>query len=371
MRIAYIGQMADVSFASSIAKKIRSQALAWMGAGHTARYFSLVPTIAPWPGLAPLRAELIPRGLPGQRFFRSHALCRAVQAWRPDLIYFRYAYHSPGLPALFRRIPGVAEINSDDNSEYALSLSAPKRIYHHLTRTRILTPLAGLVPVTHELGRRFASFGHPYNVIGNSVTLTDFPQLPPSGSSNRLVFNGSPGSPWHGVERIAELAALFPAMGFDIVGIDGPAWRTQTGRSSLPSNVKLHGYLSPAAYAPLMVGAVAAIGTLALYKNGMHEGCPLKVREYLASGLPVIGACEDTDIPDGADYYLRLPNDPSPLAPHRDAIAAFVDRWRGRRVPRELITHLDTSVKETRRLAFMARVASDWHAANGMAKRST
>jgi hypothetical protein len=109
-----------------------------------------------------------------------------------------------------------------------------------------------------------------------------------------------------------------------------------------------------------MGGAIAALGSLALYKNGMHEACPLKVREYLALGLPVIGACADTDIPDDAHYYLRLPNDAAPLAPHRDAIAAFIEHWRGRRVAREAVAHLDTSVKEAARLAFMARVAEDW-----------
>jgi glycosyltransferase involved in cell wall biosynthesis len=365
MKIAYLGQMADVSQESSIAKKIRSQSTAWIEAGHAVRYFSLVPKTTVWPGLAPVETQLIARGLPGQRLLRSHALCLAIKQWQPDVIYFRYAYHSPGLPALFRRIPAVAEINSDDTGEYALSLSAPKRIYHRLTRDRILAPLSGIVTVTRELGKRFAPFGHPCAVIGNSAALTEFSLLPPSTSASRLIFIGSAGSPWHGLERIAELASLFPDIGFDIVGIDARAWRTQTAQPIPPENVTLHGFLSPSAYAPLMTGAVAAIGSLALYKNGMQEACPLKVREYLALGLPVIGACADTDIPDDADYYLRLPNNDAPLDAHRSNIAAFLEHWRGRRVPREAIAHLDTSVKETRRLAFMARVVADWHASRG------
>jgi hypothetical protein len=85
----------------------------------------------------------------------------------------------------------------------------------------------------------------------------------------------------------------------------------------------------------------------------MHEACPLKVREYLAFGMPVIAAYEDTDIPPNADYFLRLPNDDTPLAPHLSSIRAFLKYWQGRRVPRFAVAHLDTAVKERQRLAFM------------------
>src|ERR1035437_9353973 len=54
MKIAYLGQMADVSRETSIAKKIRAQCLAWQTAGHTVRYFALTPTPTVWSGFAPV-----------------------------------------------------------------------------------------------------------------------------------------------------------------------------------------------------------------------------------------------------------------------------------------------------------------------------
>ena len=90
----------------------------------------------------------------------------------------------------------------------------------------------------------------------------------------------------------------------------------------------------------------------------MDEACPLKVREYLAAGLPVLAAYRDTDIPESADYFFRLPNDHNSLAPLRGGIAHWLDTWRGRRVPRQAIQHLDTSAKESERLAFIERVAA-------------
>ncbi|MEO5959892.1 MAG: glycosyltransferase family 4 protein [Opitutaceae bacterium] len=358
MRIAYLGQMADVSTENGISKKIRGQALHWMQAGHEVRYFSLVPTTQAWRGLAPVTAELVARGGSLLRPWRSLELARRMRTWRPDVIYFRYAYHSAGLPALFREIPTVAEINSDDLTEYPLTLSRAKLAYHRATRRRLLRTIAGFVPVTHELGERFAGFGRPAEVIANGIDLAGFPALPPPDAHGplRLIFVGSAGSPWHGLERVAELARMFPEVTVDVVGRHAPD-------AIAAPNLRFHGPLLQPRYEPLLRAATAAIGTMASYIKRMDEGCPLKVREYLAAGLPVVAGYRDTDVPDSADYFLRLPNDNAPLAPHRERVAAWLERWRGRRVPRASVSYLDHSVKETRRLAFLHRFVRPANAA--------
>jgi len=368
VKIAYLGQMADVSRETSIAKKIRDQLRAWRAAGHDCRYFALVSSVGLWPGLtAEAPATVVARGPAWLRPFRSRALCRTLADWRPDLVYFRYAYHEAGLPDLFARFPAVAEINSDDTIEYALTLAPAKNLYHQLTRRRILRSVSAFVPVTHELARLVAPFARPSEVIANSIDLSAVAPLPPApASSPRLVFVGTARTPWHGLGRIAEIARLFPDWSFDIVGDDAKTWPSDS-TAPIPSNLVLHGTLPRERYLPLLASATVALGTFELFRKGMHEACPLKVREYLALGLPVIGACEDTDIPPGADYYLRLPNDAASLAPHREALAAFLDRWRLRRVPRASIAHLDTAVKEPRRLAFMQDIAADWRARRGIA----
>ena len=364
MRIAYLGQMANVSCETSIAKKIRDQIAAWRSAGHDVHYFALAPCSQVWSGLASVApATVISRGSPWLRPHRSRALCRAIAAWQPDLIYYRYAHNAVGLPALFRCFPTVAEINSDDTIEYALTLGPWKTLYHRLTRRLILSSVSAFVPVTHELTRLVSPFARPSLVLANSITLTSLPLFSPvpSDSPTRLVFIGTARTPWHGLDRMAELARLFPDWRFDIIGDDASIWPSVSSAPA-PVNVVFHGTLTRERYLPLLAAATVALGTFGLYRKGMQEACPLKVREYLAHGLPVIGACADTDIPADVDYYLRLPNDDAPLAPHRDAIAAFVEHWRTRRVPRAAIAHLDTSVKETARLAFMAKIAADLRA---------
>jgi glycosyltransferase involved in cell wall biosynthesis len=350
--------MADITTENGISKKIRMQSSAWAAAGHVVRYFAAVPRPVPWSGLAPLETDLVRRGNALARMFTSRLLCRHIDAWQPDVIYFRYAHHSPGLPRLFSRHPTIAEINSDDLQEYSLTLSAAKRFYHRMTRTRVLRQVRGLVAVTAELAERFSGFAKPAEVIGNSVEFAALPHLSaaPLDGGTRLIFVGNTGTPWHGLDRVGDLAGVLPEFEFVIVGCTAEDYLRCANVPVAPRNFRLLGMMSQRDYLPLFGQALAAIGTMGLYRKHMQEACPLKVREYLAVGLPVIGAYQDTDIPPDADYFLRLPNNAEPLAPWGDRIVAFLDRWRTRRVPRAAIAHLDVSVKEARRLAFMERI---------------
>jgi len=365
MKIAYLGQMADITTENGISKKIRQQSLAWTDAGHAVRYFAAVPNPVTWSGLAPLETDIIQRGGPFQRLASSRLLCQRIHNWSPDAIYFRYAYHSPGLPHLFASHPTVAEINSDDLREYSLTLSAPKLLYHRITRRRVLRRIRGFVAVTRELAERFSGFAVRTETIGNSIELAAFPSLPiPDATARkRLVFMGNTGTPWHGLGRVGDLATLFPEHEFVVIGCTKADYLPYANTRGVPENLRLLGMMTQRDYQPYLQTASVAVGTLGLYEKKMDEACPLKVREYLALGLPVIGGYQDTDIPPTADYFLRLPNNAESLAPWREQIAEFINQWCTRRVPRTAIAHLDVSVKEDQRLAFMEKiVAASRHA---------
>jgi hypothetical protein len=157
--------------------------------------------------------------------------------------------------------------------------------------------------------------------------------------------------PWHGLDKILRMAALFPRWSFDLVGTN--AAEIQSG---VPSNVKVWGHLACPEYLPLMANADCAIGTLALHRNGINEASPLKTREYLALGLPVIIGYKDTDFPQGAEFLLELPNTEDNVLAYHGRIRSFVESWRGRRVSREYIRHLDLDEKERERLHFFRQV---------------
>jgi len=282
----------------------------------------------------------------GGRFVARELLSVQLALWRPDVIYLRHSTVSPSVFLLALSCPTVIGGDLDDLNE--LRIRSPLRYwYARLTRDRLLRRARRIVVVTHELGRHpaIARLGRPISVLPNSIDLTDYPELPPPRNpSPRLVFIGAPHLAWAGVDKLARLAATFPGWRFDVVG---------PGADELPEappNLVVHGQLGRAEYLPIMAGADAAIGPLALHRKGLSESSALKVAEYLAYGIPVILANAEAAFPDGAPFLLRLPNTEDNVDVSADEVRAFVERWRGRRVPRSEISSIDSAVVESERL---------------------
>jgi hypothetical protein len=192
-------------------------------------------------------------------------------------------------------------------------------------------------------------------VISNGIDLSAFSPLDaPNNETPRLVFIGTPGYSWHGVDKLVELARAFPDLQVDIVGYDGlPEYEP------LPSNLTLHGYLSAEGYRKIMAGCDLAISTLALHRKGMEEACPLKTRECLAYGLPMVMPYVDTDLKDmDVEFLLRIPNKEDNIQTHGQAVHDFAYRMRGQRVERNLITSIDQVTKEAERIRFFEEIMS-------------
>lgn len=68
-------------------------------------------------------------------------------------------------------------------------------------------------------------------------------------------------------------------------------------------DVILYGLLSSEKYITVLESCDIGLDSLALYREGLTEGAALKVREYLAFGLPIYSAYKDTAIPLDFQYY--------------------------------------------------------------------
>ena len=332
-------------------KKISGQTAAWAAAGIEVGLFVLtIDRYADdWRRL-PAAQSVVTRGSGPLVALTKERLISDARRWQPDVIYHRWSLTYPGLVRATRGATVVLEVNTDDVVEYDLMTPLKGRV-NRLTRGMVLRRAAGLSFVTRELvsGPAFARFGRPSVVVANGVDLAAVPHQPAPGNVRpRLLFIGQPNCPWHGLDKLAALAQAQSGWDFDVVG---PAAAEVPGA---PANMAFHGVLAAADYRRLLGAADIGIGTLALHRKSLDEASPLKVREYLATGLPVINGYLDTDFPDGADFLLTLPNTEDNVAHGADRIAAFVQAWAGRRVPREQVLHLDSAAKEQVRLDFFA-----------------
>ena len=360
MRIASISLHWPRTLNSGVGKKLDRQISAWQEAGHEARLFMHTSRYTPLSDLVP--AEVIPYNSAGavrtefSRIAAAKKLVAAVYAYNPDVIYLRLGMYVYPIHKLVQIAPLIGETNTNDLIQHE-GLGKPYAMYNRISRGILLHRIDGLVAVSQELAEvaAFAKFHKPTRVIANGIDLGNFEQLPSASNSiPRLVFIGNPGYLWHGVDKLIALARLLPDVHFDIIGYD-----RLNGYEPIPENLKLHGYLPTAVYQNILRAADAAISSLGLHRIGLNEASPLKTREYLALGLPVILPYKDTDLDVlDCDFLLKIPNKEDNIQTHAQAIRDFAYRMRGHRVDRKLIESIDQAIKERERLRFFKDIIS-------------
>jgi glycosyltransferase involved in cell wall biosynthesis len=352
VKLAYVISWGDGG-TSGVFHKVHDQVSAWREYGHDARIFVATTreSAADWrdrdSSVHVTEYSGSTRSVVAQR-----RIVAAVDRFAPDLVYVRPSLRNAWVTRQLSAAPVVAEIQTRAKSE-AATQSSVRLAATHLAR-RALRVARGAVFVTAELAgqEEYAHLTPVRAVIGNGIDLSRHCVVPPPDATlpPALLFVGSSDLPWHGIDQILDFAATKPDWRFHLVGVRGPS---TTGLL----NVETHGPLTPGAIAGVAARCDIGIGTLALYRKGMQEATPLKVREYLALGLPVVGAYLDTDIPTDAPYFLRLPNEPGALVSHQSQVEDFVHAWKGRRVARTAVLQIDSRVKEAERLSFFSEVA--------------
>jgi hypothetical protein len=260
---------------------------------------------------------------PLARFSRCRAILAAGLLDGVDAAILRYPTALDLAPAALlgrygRRI--VSEHHTDEASELRLigrwPFGALKARMEERCKPAFLRQLAGIIAVTRELCdlESAAAPALPATVIGNGIDVTAQPAHGPaplpSGAPLRLVWACSEFAPWQGLDRLLSgLAARSTGRSVELV-LAGRLSTAQHSAIAAASGTLLEvicrGTLDSAGIDRELHAAHAVLGTLALHRKAMREACPLKVREAVARGLPVINACDDPDLPKDLPGVLRI-----------------------------------------------------------------
>jgi len=291
LKIAYLISH-DISKNDGVTKKIKGHVDEWIKSGCKVKVFAIVPHIAD--SILDAQKYLLGDYL-SNRLTKNKKLLTDMENFKPDCVYFRYDTWSLTLNHILKKYKSIAELNTYDLGEFYLLMKKEKTIksilryfIYKLLRGAILSKVAGIVGVTKEIAEHnsVSKYGKKYTFIPNGIDLNKFKTIKDGGKNDRigLFFIGTPNQPWHGIDIIEELAVNFPQYDFHIVGIDGVS----------KNNIFYHGYLNDECYMEIIGKCHICIGTLALHRKNMREACPLKVREYLALGFPIIIGYDDT-----------------------------------------------------------------------------
>ncbi len=362
MRIAYVSLHWPRTVESGVGKKIIQQKSAWQKAGHEVQFFMHMQAGTPAERLVPGITGIFDQfsGFGGrvrteiERMQAMNRLLIAIRDFQPEIIYLRWGMYVFPAHRLFDIAPVVMEINTNDVIQHSL-LGYIYGLYNRLTRGIFLRGVAGLTCASQELADapEFAAYRKPVCVIANGIELDpDKNVRAPNNKIPRLVFIGTPGFPWHGVDKLVELARTYPDVIIDLIGYD----ELEDGAAP-PANLVLHGYLFSSDYEKILADVDVGIGTLALHRKGMEEASPLKTRECLAFGMPMIIPYLDSDLYDiDNPCILRIPNSEDNIRLYGREIRDFAYSMRGIRIqPADLADRIGMQAKEYKRLAFFQK----------------
>ena len=138
-------------------------------------------------------------------------------------------------------------------------------------------------------------------------------------------------SVWQGYDRLIEALARYEGgepVTVHMVGGEGDgslaAWKRLAQERGVGDRVVFHGELHGEALDRVAAACDIGIGGLGLYRKGQYRSMTLKLREYMARGLPFVYAVDDPSLPEDPAFCLRLPNDESPI--DLAELAAFARR---------------------------------------------
>ncbi len=359
MRIAYVTiHVAPEIMQGGVGKKIKSQMSIWREQGHDVSLFSLTPAEIPFPEerqfVFDAKTNLLKR-----ETNRASGLMRmltAIREYKPDVIYLRFGLYSFPLHRLFKIAPVVLETNSDDRQEY-LKRGAFFYWMNRLTSNLTFVSTSGIIFPSHELvDMLMPKREKPFRVISNGMNLSHVEILSPTKNKQPIItMVCSLGMKWHGVDKLIDFAKRMSDVTVNIVG-----YSQKDLDVTVPSNVKLRGFLDGQGVRNVLAQTDVALGTLALHRNQMQEASVLKVREALAYGIPVVIAFRDTDLHDVMlDTILRIPNTEENVAENAERIRSFAYDMIGKRVDiNSVAPYLDQRKKEETRLEFFKQIIS-------------
>ncbi|MGD7033798.1 glycosyltransferase [Methylotuvimicrobium buryatense] len=132
---------------------------------------------------------------------------------------------------------------------------------------------------------------------------------------------------WHGFDRVIKGIAAYeadrqaslhsgPIVVFRIVG-DGPEkakLEALVDEVAVTDYVHFNGFQVGDKLIELFVSSHVGVSPLGCHRKNLTLASPLKTREYLAMGLPVIFSYTDVDIDEGAAFVFKAAADDSPLS---------------------------------------------------------
>lgn len=270
-------------------------------------------------------------GMPGYShtkifFDLMEAVHEVLKHRRVDLLYLRY------MPTFGNSLRSLRELKRQGGKLVVEFPTYPRMLENRRSilrrpvfvyTDRILARISPLVDMFTVIGQPCGGMveGRPAMNIENGVDVLSLPIHQPNPQNPEVNLLGLASMMQsHGYDRVIQAMANYQgsySVNFHLVGGSGDGalvkWKRLAEDLGLSERVFFHGPLYGEAQTAIVDACDVGIGALAMFRFGLENGMPLKLREYMARGIPFVYAAQDPLIPEDARYCLRVAHDESLL----------------------------------------------------------
>ena len=251
--------------------------------------------------------------------------CKEIEQFNPDVILYRYHYIAADLNPKKKNYKGlfITEHHADISRELSFYRSGRYLCKDEKARfKRISADFDAVIGVTAEIARSVASkINRPLRtfVMANGIDCRKFPVkkvTPFTGETLKMIFIAGNIRRWHGIDRMLRGMKNYQgkkSIELHVVGTVDSVTEELVDSLDLKKKVHFHGPLLGEDLTRIFDDVHVALGSLALHRAGLHAGATLKVREYMARGIPFVISHADEDIDRDCPFMLKIPSGDGPV----------------------------------------------------------
>lgn len=265
-----------------------------------------------------------------RRQYKIHKIFKEIDesSGQKDIIYLRYPFPIfCGIALLLGKYKNsiiITEHNTIESTEFILIHNYLSFLFDLFFGGIIRRRSEGIVGVTDEITQyeinKTGDPLKPHITIGNGIDVQSMPVRNPgyfTGKELNLLCVSSV-SPWHGLDRLIRGLSEYSSdtrVRFHIVGVgvELQNLKNLAKDHSVENLVIYHGFLSGAVLDEIFDQCHLAIGSLGIHRKGLKTTSEIKIREYIARGIPFICSSSDPDIPEDFPYFMKVPADDSAI----------------------------------------------------------
>lgn len=254
------------------------------------------------------------------------AFQKALQMQRFALVYMRFMPVFWNAPAAFRLVKQTgAKLVVEhptfpfENGKRTSLLRMPVFKYNEHIFAKLESMLNLYTLIGDPCGETL--HGVPAMNIVNGVDVDAFPLHHVREDKKISMLALASMSRWQGYDRLIEALADYRGDAdilLHMVGGEGDGslaeWKRLAQSLGVADKIVFHGEVFGDALNRLVDQCDIGIGGLGLYRKKQFCSMTLKLREYMARGLPFAYAVDDPSVPDEPRFCIRLSNDDSPIS---------------------------------------------------------